>query len=561
MKLFNLVTNELEKQFKKPSIKIIIVLILITAIFLPIVVNKIPSKSNVFYNLENDKFQLEQSKEYEDSLKNDKTTKGQIRLKYASIDREFMEVIVANEIPYEDWRRKEAEELKFISYELASIEFAINGIPQDVVMENLIGTDPSKVDSYYKLSVDKRKEIQSNLTAKKEQIKNIITTKDHLNHTQEEINRKKQLIEDNKKTIAAYNELKSKKVQTEEEKARLSNLEIEAQDAEKLIVQYEEDIKILEFRLSNKIDYDKNNWRNNSIETVEKELMELRTPLMTEKQYTSTAAQQGYTMTYDEYVKNYNETNNKRKNKIKEVWYGIENNIPDLKDVNDARSVLNRTYEIYIVLGVILVIIIGGGMVASEFSKGTIRLLLIRPVSRWKVLLSKLLSLLIIGFAVSVIGIVILSISTGFVYGMDTYKIPLLETYNNGIIEVNFFKYLIPKIALSSISIIFIASLVFMISTLAKNTALAVAISMVLYLGTPFVTELLVSMKQIWIVNTFIPYINSSYFRLMPMTEEILASTHGITMNFLSGGIQLLILSILMLIITFSIFIKKDVKN
>ncbi|MDU1411980.1 MAG: ABC transporter permease subunit [Clostridium sp.] len=561
MKLFNLVTNELEKQFKKPSIKIIIVLILITAIFLPIVVNKIPSKSNVFYNLENDKFQLEQSKEYEDSLKNDKTTKGQIRLKYASIDREFMEVIVANEIPYEDWRRKEAEELKFISYELASIEFAINGIPQDVVMENLIGTDPSKVDSYYKLSVDKRKEIQSNLTAKKEQIKNIITTKDHLNHTQEEINRKKQLIEDNKKTIAAYNELKSKKVQTEEEKARLSNLEIEAQDAEKLIVQYEEDIKILEFRLSNKIDYDKNNWKNNSIETVEKELMELRTPLMTEKQYTSTAAQQGYTMTYDEYVKNYNETNNKRKNKIKEVWYGIENNIPDLKDVNDARSVLNRTYEIYIVLGVILVIIIGGGMVASEFSKGTIRLLLIRPVSRWKVLLSKLLSLLIIGFAVSVIGIVILSISTGFVYGMDTYKIPLLETYNNGIIEVNFFKYLIPKIALSSISIIFIASLVFMISTLAKNTALAVAISMVLYLGTPFITELLVSMNQIWIVNTFIPYINSSYFRLMPMTEEILASTHGMAMNFLSGGIQLLILSILMLIITFGIFIKKDVKN
>lgn len=561
MKLFNLVTNELEKQFKKPSIKIIIVLILITAIFLPIVVNKIPSKSNVFYNLENDKFQLEQSKEYEDSLKNDKTTKGQIRLKYASIDREFMEVIVANEIPYEDWRRKEAEELKFISYELASIEFAINGIPQDVVMENLIGTDPSKVDSYYKLSVDKRKEIQSNLTDKKEQIKNIITTKDHLNHTQEEINRKKQLIEDNKKTIAAYNELKSKKVQTEEEKARLSNLEIEAQDAEKLIVQYEEDIKILEFRLSNKIDYDKNNWKNNSIETVEKELMELRTPLMTERQYTSTAAQQGYTMTYDEYVKNYNETNNKRKNKIKEVWYGIENNIPDLKDVNDARSVLNRTYEIYIILGVILVIIIGGGMVASEFSKGTIRLLLIRPVSRWKVLLSKLLSLLIIGFAVSVIGIVILSISTGFVYGMDTYKIPLLETYNNGIIEVNFFKYLIPKIALSSISIIFIASLVFMISTLAKNTALAVAISMVLYLGTPFITELLVSMNQIWIVNTFIPYINSSYFRLMPMTEEILASTHGMAMNFLSGGIQLLILSILMLIITFGIFIKKDVKN
>ena len=168
---------------------------------------------------------------------------------------------------------------------------------------------------------------------------------------------------------------------------------------------------------------------------------------------------------------------------------------------------------------------------------------------------------MIIGFMIVVGGIVILTISTGIVYGMDTYKTPLLETYNNAIIEVNFFKYLIPKIVISCTSLVFIASLVFMISTLSKNTALAVALSMVLYMGTAPGTDLLISMKQTWIVNTFIPYINASYLRLVPMAEEVLQRNFGMSMNYTSGAIQLIILSILMLAITFFVFIKKDVKN
>lgn len=122
-------------------------------------------------------------------------------------------------------------------------------------------------------------------------------------------------------------------------------------------------------------------------------------------------------------------------------------------------------------------------------------------------------------------------------------------------------KYLLPKVLLSCSSLIFITSLVFMISTLAKNTALAVAISMVIYLGCAPATDLLVSMSQTWIVNTLIPYINASYLRLIPTAEQILAQNFGMTLNFQGGVIQLLIASAVMLILTFVIFIKKDIKN
>lgn len=561
MKLFNLVTNELEKQFKKTSIKVMVLLILISAIFLPIIISKLPTDRYTYHNLENNKFLLQQAEENENYLKNDKTQKGKILLRYASLEKEYMQLLVDNKIGYDEWKRTEAEEYRTASYELALIEFVLDGYAQDVVLENVQNGDPEEVAKYYELSLDKKKEIESALAAKKEKIKNIIVNNDYLGHTQEEITRKKQIIENKKNMIAQYNDLKAKNPKDEEEKAKLNNLENEVPKAEKLIQQCEEDIKVLEFRLSNKIDYSTGNWKNNSIKTIEKELQELRVPLMDEKNYSITAEQQEYSMTYDEYVENYNENNNARRSKIKEVWYGLENNIPGLKDIKDARSILDSTYEVYIILGVILVIVIGGGIVASEFSKGTVRLLLIRPVSRWKVLLSKLLAIIIVGFVVAIGGIIILTISTGFVYGMDTYNTPLLETYNNAIIEVNFFKYLIPKIVISCSSLIFIASLVFMISTLSKNTALAVALSMVLYMGTAPATDILISMKQTWIVNTFIPYINASYLRLVPMAEEVLQRNFGMSMNYTSGAIQLIILSILMLAITFFVFIKKDVKN
>lgn len=283
--------------------------------------------------------------------------------------------------------------------------------------------------------------------------------------------------------------------------------------------------------------------------------------MINEKEYSSQATMQGIAMTYDKYVENYNLKNAQRVDKIKRIWYGLENNIPALDDIRDARSVLNSTYEIYIILAVIMIIVIAGGIVATEFSKGTVRLLLIRPVSRWKILLSKLLAILVVGFSIVILGIGILYVSTGSTFGFETYKTPILETVNGSIVHIEFIKFLLTKIILSCSSLIFISALTFMISTLAKNTALAVAISMVLYIGCAPATDMLISMKQVWIIDTLIPYINASYLRLAPFAEQVLSQNFGLQLQYQKGAIQLLIVSAIMLIITFAIFIKKDVKN
>lgn len=561
MKIFKLTYNELVKQFKKPSIRIIYSLILVSAIVLPMVISKIPQEKYMKDALENNKFMLHQAEENTKSHEDDKSVKGRMLYKYSLIEEEYLKLFVDNKIGFEDWRKEEADYFRDEAYKLASIEFAIDGYNQEAVLQNLVGVDQDVVASYYKMSLDKKKEVQAELIAGKERRKSIIEKKDYNGYTEESITKYKESILESKKTIKEYEILKVKNPQSKEEKAKLDQLKKEAKDAEESIERFNQDLKVLQFRLDNNINYDLNNWKSNSIVTIQKEMQDLRMELMSEKQYASTATQQGYYLTYDKYVKSYNEQKEKRIEKIKRIWYGLENNMPGLNDIRDARSVVDRTYEIYIILAIVMIIIMGGGIVASEFSKGTIRLLLIRPVSRWKILLSKLLSILLVGFSIVVLGIGILYISSGYVFGFDAYKIPLLETVNGSIVHIDFMKFLISKVLLSSSSLLFISALVFAISTLAKNTALAVGISMLLYLGVGPSVNLLISIKQTWIISTLIPYINSSYFRLIQIPSQSLEKGFGMQMQYNWGAVQLLIASVIMLVITFILFVKKDVKN
>lgn len=561
MKIFNLIYNELIKQFKKPSIKIIYSLILISAIVLPMIISKMPYEKYAESALESNKFLLQQCEENVELYKEDKETKGKILYQYALIEKEHRELFVDYKIGIDDWREKQAGYFSDSAYDLAALEFALAGYNKDVVMQNLQGVNPEKVESYYKMSYAKKKEMQQTLIEEKENQRKIIDNNDYNAYTREAIERIQDFILENKKTIEKYNKLKEKNPTTEEGKANLKSLEKYAKSAEIQIPRLEQDIKILQFRLENNINYDLNNWKNNSIKTIEENIWELRIPLMTEKEYSTAAAQQGYSMSYDEYVENYKEKNERIINEIKQLWHGLKNNIPALNDIRDARSTLNGIYEIYIILAVVMVIIIGGGIVASEFSKGTIRLLLIRPVSRWKILLSKLATLLVVGLSIVALGTGILYLSSGFVFGFETYKTPILETVNGAIVHVSFMKFLLSKILLSSTSLVFISALVFAISTLAKNTALSVAISMLLYLGTAPAVDFLIGIKQTWLINTLIPYINASYFRLIPMTSQLLSEKFGMTMQYNLGAIQLLIASAIILVITFVVFMKKDIKN
>lgn len=198
----------------------------------------------------------------------------------------------------------------------------------------------------------------------------------------------------------------------------------------------------------------------------------------------------------------------------------------------------------------IFVVVIAGDIVASEFAGGTIKLLLIRPFSRSKILLSKyfatiLFSVFLLGalfgtaFAASGILFGFSSAGTSYVYAGNDFTVH----------EGSMLFHVLATYGLKSIELVMIVTMAFMISTAFRSSSLAIGISMMtLFLGrgvTLFLSRY--SWGKYWLfANTDL----TQYLDGRPHME-------GMSMPF---SIAVLLLYFLLFnILSWSIFNKRDV--
>ncbi|WP_044640595.1 ABC transporter permease subunit [Risungbinella massiliensis] len=151
----------------------------------------------------------------------------------------------------------------------------------------------------------------------------------------------------------------------------------------------------------------------------------------------------------------------------------------DLKPSASNRF-LSGTDQVYFLIS-IFTVIISAGIVASEFSWGTIKLLAIRPYQRWKILLAKyivtisfsLLCLLVVTLGAVLIG--------GLLLGFDGILQNVL-IYKDGVVhEQNVWMNLLQKFGFAFVQLLMIVTLCFAISTIFRNQAMAVGIGLAMY--------------------------------------------------------------------------------
>jgi ABC-2 type transport system permease protein len=128
-------------------------------------------------------------------------------------------------------------------------------------------------------------------------------------------------------------------------------------------------------------------------------------------------------------------------------------------------------------------LVVAGDIISSEFSWGTAKLLLIRPVSRTKILLSKfaaVLTFLLIGMAV----LLLASLLFGAVFFRWTGFGDAPEAL----------KSLAAIYGLYGVEVMVTASLAFMLSAVSRSSTLSVGLSIFLFFSGAFLSELL----KIW---------------------------------------------------------------
>lgn len=228
--------------------------------------------------------------------------------------------------------------------------------------------------------------------------------------------------------------------------------------------------------------------------------------------------------------------------------YRLENNLPPETNYNIWSFV--RDAEGAIALIGIFMIIVAAGIVASEFSWGTIKLLLVRPMSRAKILLSKYLTTVLFGLAL-LSSLFILSAVAGLIlFGMPEEAVSHLAFVDGEVVERSIILQLVVEYLLSSIDILMIATMAFMVSSVFRNSNLAIGISLFLLFMGGTVTGVLAGKfewaKYILFANTDL----TVYFDGTPLVE-------GMTLTF--SVTMLVAYFVLFLGSAFLVFSKRDV--
>lgn len=164
----------------------------------------------------------------------------------------------------------------------------------------------------------------------------------------------------------------------------------------------------------------------------------------------------------------------------------------------------------------LLAIVIAGGIVSSEFSQGTVKFLLINPVKRWKILMSKYFTVITVGYIMLCILFVVMIPITGLMLGFDGFSTPYIYVSGGDVKEMPTLLYAAEQYLMKSVEMVVMSTLAFAISSLVRSTALAIGVSVFTMCIGSSVTKLLGQLGQDWarflvFANTDLASISKGY--------------------------------------------------
>ncbi len=183
-------------------------------------------------------------------------------------------------------------------------------------------------------------------------------------------------------------------------------------------------------------------------------------------------------------------------------------------------------------------IIIAAGIISNEFRWGTIKLLLIRPISRTKILFSKFVSVLLFSLTMQVY-LLLISLLMGLIFfGMNGLNPNIVQMGPDGYEEVSAFSEIITQYGLYMVNLIMMATFAFMISTIFRNSAMAIGLAIFLM----FTGNTIINFVADYEWAKFILFANTNLSQYIGSGSPVI---EGMTLGF----------SITVLIVYFAIFL------
>ena len=197
----------------------------------------------------------------------------------------------------------------------------------------------------------------------------------------------------------------------------------------------------------------------------------------------------------------------------------------------------------------IVVMIYASSMVSKEYNWGTIKFLMIRPVTRVQFLTSKYISLLIFSIILYCSLFVVSLVIGTIIFGIDLSHLVTLKLSDGKIIEVNVLSQILFKYSCAFLELIVYSTIAFMISTILKSNGAAIGSS--IFIATSGGIIAAAFSKYEW--SKYLLFTNTN----LSMYDKGNVLVNNTTFNF--SVTVMIVYTFIFLLITFLTFNKRDV--
>lgn len=310
----------------------------------------------------------------------------------------------------------------------------------------------------------------------------------------------------------------------------------DAKNIKKNIKTLERNIELLQFRLDNSIPYGYG-YMNDAIKTV-------ATSEVDDIDFNSSE------LSYEEKLQAQAQISIAEKAKY------ILRTKQDVSDDANLRTLMMDVFSEYSFFIFVFIAFVVGAIVSFEFEKGTIKMNLIRPHKRAKILLSKYIVSLIMMFGIIAFTFLAQLLIGGMFLGFDSLSNPV-AVYNfttNSVETYNVFAYLGMNVLHQLPMFLLITTLAFTISTISTNTPISVALPILGYFVGLILNEIITKyqVKELFFFPTLNWDLSIFMFGKLPRYQYS---------NFTLALVFSIIYLVIMLVTSFIVFNKKEIKN
>lgn len=248
-----------------------------------------------------------------------------------------------------------------------------------------------------------------------------------------------------------------------------------------------------------------------------------------------------------------------RKIQIQKDEYHLENNVNpnEVSGLVFTQRFMENAIGLFIPL---MVMVIASDLVSGEHTAGTIKLLLTRPVRRWRILTSKLIALILFTSLIVLATAVFSYLISGLVFGYGGWDLPIFSGFRINGSTVDFthvhvlplWQYLLMEMGLVWFAALVVGILSLMVSVLVRSTAAGMGVMLAVLIAG----SILANMASSWTSAKYFFMVN------LQLTDYLSGSVPPIEGMTLPFSLTVLALTAAAaLVVSYVTFTKKDVLN